>query len=75
MDTTRYWVIGGEYNDLTFDRLVDGTEHLAGPFPLYDHALQEWRRLSDTTRSSAHHRYDIVGTLQRRSVSVSARPV
>jgi hypothetical protein len=29
--TTRYWVIGGEYQDPEFRALVPGTETMAGP--------------------------------------------
>jgi hypothetical protein len=28
----RYWVVGGKYQTLSFDRLVDGTESVFGPF-------------------------------------------
>ena len=29
----RYWVVGGCYETLSFDRLIDGTEVVCGPFP------------------------------------------
>ena len=55
----KYWIIGGEYNDTSFERLVDGTESLSGPFGSYDRALAEWRKLAEQTRCNAHHRYII----------------
>jgi len=55
----RFWVIGGEYTDTRFDRLVEGTERLAGPFACRDSALTAWRRLADATRSNVHARYTI----------------
>ncbi len=44
--TTRYWVIGGEYQDAAFAKLVPGTETMAGPFPDERRAETEWRRLT-----------------------------
>ena len=29
---SKYWVIGGEYTDTAFDRMVEGTERVMGPF-------------------------------------------
>jgi hypothetical protein len=55
----KFWIIGGEYHDVSFQRLIDGTQSLAGPFTTYEHALGEWRRLAETTRCNAHHRYVI----------------
>jgi hypothetical protein len=43
---TRYWVIGGEYRDPQFTRLVPGTETMAGPFEDERKARTEWTRLS-----------------------------
>lgn len=53
----RFWIIGGEYTDTRFDRLVDGTQQVEGPFPCRDSALRAWRRLADETRANAHARY------------------
>jgi hypothetical protein len=44
--TTRYWVIGGEYQDPAFRTLVPGTETMAGPFEDERRARTEWTRLS-----------------------------
>ena len=43
--TTRYWVIGGEYQDPEFRALVPGTETMAGPFDDEARARTEWTRL------------------------------
>ena len=42
----RYWVVGGEYEDAAFRRLVPGTETLAGPFEDERRAHYEWVRLT-----------------------------
>jgi hypothetical protein len=55
----KFWIIGGEYDDVTFERVVAGTECLVGPFGNYGSALAEWRRLAEATRCNAHHRYVI----------------
>ncbi|MBV8686012.1 MAG: hypothetical protein JOZ90_02125 [Alphaproteobacteria bacterium] len=44
--TTRYWVIGGEYEGPDFRALVPGTETMAGPFESERKARTEWTRLS-----------------------------
>ena len=45
--TTRYWVIGGEYEGADFRALVPGTETMAGPFEDERRARTEWTRLSN----------------------------
>jgi hypothetical protein len=44
--TTRYWVIGGEYEGPDFGALVPGTEKMAGPFECEKKARTEWTRLT-----------------------------
>jgi hypothetical protein len=44
--TTRYWVIGGEYEGPDFSALVPGTEKMAGPFQCEKKARTEWTRLT-----------------------------
>ncbi len=44
--TTRYWVIGGEYEDPEFRALIPGTETMAGPFDNEQKARTEWTRLT-----------------------------
>jgi len=45
---SRFWVIGGEYSCLAFERLIEGTEKVAGPFFHRSAAEAVWRRLSET---------------------------
>jgi hypothetical protein len=56
----QYWVVGGEYQTLEFDRLVDGTSRVLGPFQDIDRARQVWREWSEATRAQASTRYTIV---------------
>ena len=56
---TKYWIIGGEYADTGFDRLVTGTEQLKGPFGSREAAMSAWRELADATRSNCHARFTI----------------
>lgn len=57
--TTRYWVIGGEYENADFGALVPGTERMAGPFADERKARTEWTRLTCCPRSTATTRYSI----------------
>jgi hypothetical protein len=54
-----YWVIGGEYETMTFERLVPGKEVVLGPFRCCEDARSAWRDMSDTTRSRATVRFTI----------------
>ena len=62
---SKYWIVGGEYSDTAFDRLVEGTERVFGPFPSREQALDEWRRLAAETRSNCHARYTIAEEMAR----------
>jgi len=55
----RYWVVGGQYESLTFDRLVHGTQFVLGPFGRREDAENAWREVSDKTRSQATMRFTI----------------
>lgn len=55
----RYWIVGGEYNDASFERLVEGTGRLVGPFPSRTVAERAWRDLATSTRPSCYTRYAI----------------
>jgi hypothetical protein len=68
----KFWIIGGEYDDVSFERLIDGTQSLAGPYPSYERALGEWRRLAESTRCNAHHRYVIAHEPPPRSHAAAA---
>jgi hypothetical protein len=57
----QFWVVGGEYTDTTFKRIVGGgEEERHGPFETYEAAEAEWSRLAWKTVDSAHARYRIV---------------
>ena len=46
-DMAMYWVVGGEYEDTRFARIVGGgTEERAGPFATIDQAKSVWRAKS-----------------------------
>lgn len=55
----RYWVIGGEYADTTFTKVVGGREERLGPFATYDDAKATWQHRAWATVDSATHRYRI----------------
>ena len=58
--TTRYWVIGGEYEGPDFRALIPGTEKMAGPFEDEQKARTEWTRLTCCPEgSTAMTRYSI----------------
>ena len=54
----KYWVVGGEY-DAGFEGLVDGTQHVAGPFGDELRARTEWQRLTFRDGCGATTRYHI----------------
>ena len=56
---TCFWVIGGEYTDCAFDRIVDGTRRVYGPYDTYPKAREVWERESLATRSQALMRFTI----------------
>jgi hypothetical protein len=55
----RYWVVGGKYETLDFDRLVRGTEGVFGPFGCVEDAQSTWRSVTEKTRCQATVRYTI----------------
>jgi hypothetical protein len=55
----RFWVVGGKYDSMTFDRLVEGTERAFGPFASEDDAKSVWRSVTERTRSEATVRFTI----------------
>ena len=57
---TRYWVVGGEYQDPEFRSLIPGTEKMVGPFEDERKARNEWTRLTCCPQGgSATTRYSI----------------
>jgi hypothetical protein len=57
--TRRYWVIGGTYESMAFERLIGGTECVLGPFGSREDAASCWRDVSERTRSQATVRFTI----------------
>lgn len=66
----RYWVIGGEYSDTSFESIVGGgAEERHGPFATRDDALAKWQQLAWSTVDNAHARYRI----EQEAESAAAR--
>ncbi|MCX5515955.1 hypothetical protein C3941_05030 [Kaistia algarum] len=59
MNTSRFWIVGGEYASMTFDRLIEGTQRVLGPFGERRAAEDAWRRLSEENRSQCLMRFTI----------------
>jgi len=59
-----YWVVGGNYSDVSFADLREGTAELFGPFASYDDAFRRWRDCTSSTRSNALARYSILVTAE-----------
>jgi hypothetical protein len=55
----RFWVIGGKYDSMAFDRLLEGTISALGPFTSEDDARSAWRTVTEATRSQATIRFTI----------------
>lgn len=55
----RYWVIGGEYKDTSFEAVAAGREECFGPFDSFEQAKKEWARLAWSTVDNATTRYRI----------------
>lgn len=56
----RFWVVGGKYETMTFDQLVEGTECVYGPFVSEEDAKSTWRSVNERTRCQATVRFSIV---------------
>lgn len=72
--STRFWVIGGEYEDTAFTRLKDGTQTLAGPFSRYDEALKDWRTRIEENKGDACLRFSIASEGSMMGASAQAAP-
>jgi len=59
MNPSRFWIVGGEYASMTFDRLIEGTQRVLGPFGERRAAEEAWRRLSEENRSQCLMRFTI----------------
>jgi hypothetical protein len=58
--SSRFWVVGSEFTDVSFSRLVPGNGRMDGPFEAYDEAKRTWTERTSETRSSATARFTIV---------------
>jgi hypothetical protein len=57
----RFWVVGGEYADTSFERLAKGTsEERHGPFMSYDEAHATWQARARATVDDALVRFRII---------------
>jgi hypothetical protein len=57
---TRYWVVGGEYQDTRFDQPRAGTAlRRFGPYDRHEDAKAKWQELAWGTVDNAHERYRI----------------
>jgi len=56
----RYWVVGGEYTDTSFERLAGaGPEERIGPFANHAEAKAAWQKRAWESVDNAHARYRI----------------
>jgi hypothetical protein len=53
----RFWVVGGKYETMAFDRLAEGTECVYGPFVSEEDAQSMWRSVNERTRCQATLRF------------------
>lgn len=56
----RFWVIGGEFLSLQFDKLMEGTQQVLGPFSERGQAENAWRSVSEQHRHRGCVRFAIV---------------
>jgi hypothetical protein len=69
MHSNHYWVVGGEFRSLNFHTLVQGTQHVEGPFPSRREAEEVWRGLSEKNRHRCNVRFSIVEELRRAATA------
>lgn len=57
----KYWVVGGEYTDTSFQALAPGaSEERLGPYETYQDALKVWSEQAFRTVDNANARYRVV---------------
>ena len=56
----QYWVIGGEYRDMSFREIVPGKAERLGPFATYKEAHKAWAARAWATVDDALMRFRIV---------------
>ena len=59
MEKIEYYVVGGEYENTTFNTLVEKRQFY-GPFYSWKDAYDEWKRLSMLRVDNCNVKYDIV---------------
>jgi hypothetical protein len=59
MQTSRFWVVGGEYTSCDCNTIVQGTERVIGPFESRMEAERTWRSVSEDHRPQAQVRFTI----------------
>ena len=59
MNSSRFWVVGGEYTSCDCNTIVHGTERVVGPFESRHEAERTWRNLSEDHRPQAQVRFTI----------------
>lgn len=63
----RYWVVGGEYADATFQKPAPGkAEERLGPFATYEEAHKAWAARAWATVDDALMRFRIVSDEEER---------
>ena len=67
MTSQRFWVVGGEYADTSFQTLTSASPTVAGPFDSEAQARAVWRGLYDRQPCSALTRYSILHENLRRA--------
>ena len=68
----QFFIIGGRYQDLNFNAMIEGTSHVLGPFRSYEDAQRTWKERSEQSRSDARARYSIVKSAGDQSRSPQA---
>jgi hypothetical protein len=56
---SRYWVVGGVYEDMDFRKAAGGREERLGPFTSYEDAKAAWAKRAWETVDDAHARFHI----------------
>ena len=55
-----FYVVGGEFADLTFENLLTKTSTFKGPFAERKDAEDQWRKLNHSASGDALVKYDII---------------
>lgn len=55
-----FYVIGGEYEDMSFERLITSTSIIEGPFQNHESAKTAWARLNEKAGGDAVTRFEII---------------